>query len=479
VMGLGMDESYSTAIARDLHLSYFDHPPLHQWIAHAAGEVVGYGRWVRLPFIALFAGSTWLMYRLTARLFGREAGVWAALAVNLSAFFTLAVGQWVLPDGPLVFCELAAAATLARLFFPQPGEGEQPWLLWPLAGLWLGLAALSKYQAAPVALGLGLFVLTMPGGRRWLRHPALYVGALVALAAASPVLIWNAQHDWVSFTFQTGRGAPRRFSLTGPLESLAGQMALLLPWVAIPLIWAGVGAVRQGRRDPRAWFCLMAAAPTVALFTLLPLLGNKGLPHWPMPGWLMLFPVLGERLARSNADGRRWPRRWAAASAAILAVLWVAAASDAATAWIRDALPRAFPKTSPTYEAIDWKRLRVDLDRQGLLKPGVFVVAAEWNEAGKIDQAVGDAAPVLVFSKDPREYAFRTDSRTLIGHDALIIGRGPTVAQELETLRPHFASLTSLPGFSVGRGSRVEIPLTVIVAHDLVTPYPAPAWARR
>ena len=184
VMGLGMDESYSTAIARDLHLSYFDHPPLHQWIAHAAGEVVGYGRWVRLPFIALFGGSTWLMYRLTARLFGQEAGVWAALALNLSAFFTLAVGQWVLPDGPLVFCELAEAATLARLFFPQPGEGEQPWLLWPLAGLWLGLAALSKYQAAPVALGLGLFVLTTPGGRRWLTHPALYATASATRAAA-------------------------------------------------------------------------------------------------------------------------------------------------------------------------------------------------------------------------------------------------------------------------------------------------------
>ncbi|MDB5460766.1 MAG: hypothetical protein JWO72_2507, partial [Caulobacteraceae bacterium] len=273
-----------------------------------------------------------------------------------------------------------------------------------------------------------------------------------------------------------GRGAPRRLNPAGPLESLAGQVALLLPWVAAPLIWAAAGAVRQGRRDARTWFCLMAAAPTVALFTLLPLLGDKGLPHWPMPGWLMLFPVLGERLARSSAQGRRWPGRWAAASAAVLGVLWIVAASDAATAWLKDALPRAFPKTDPTYEAIDWGRLRVDLDRRGLLKPGVFVVAAEWNEAGKIDQAVGDAAPVLVFSKDPREYAFRADSRTLIGHDALIIGRGPTVAQELEHLRPHFASLTSLPGFSVGRGTKAEIPLTVIVAHDLTTPYPMPAW---
>jgi hypothetical protein len=476
-MGLGMDESYSTAIARDLHLSYFDHPPLHQWIAHAAGEAVGYGRWVRLPFITLFAGSSWLMYRLTARLFGQAAGVWAVLALNLSAFFTLAAGEWVLPDGPLIFCELAAALTLARLIFRRPGEGERPWLLWLLTGLWLGLAALSKYQAAPVALGLGMFVVSTRGGRRWLAHPALYAGAVLAVLVASPVLIWNAQHDWVSFAFQGGRGAPRRFNIAGPLESLGGQLALLLPWVGALLICAGIGAVRRGRRDARTWFCLMAAAPTIILFTLLPLLGNRGLPHWPMPGWLLLFPVLGEQLARANADGKRWPRTWAAWSAGVLAMLWIIAASDAATAWVKDAVPRAFPKTDPTYEAIDWKRLRTDLDRRGLLKPGVFVVAAEWNEAGKIDQAVGEAAPVLVFSKDPREYAFRTDSRTLIGHDALIIGRGPTVAQELEMLRPHFASLTPLEGFSVGRGEKAEIPLTVIVAHDLKTPYPLPTWA--
>ena len=410
---------------------------------------------------------------------GQAAGVWAALSLNLSVFFTLAAGQWVLPDGPLLFCELAAATTLARLFFPQPGEGEEPWRLWPLAGLWLGLAALSKYQAAPVAFGFGLYVMTTREGRRWLTHPALWAGVIAALLAASPVLIWNAQHDWVSFAFQGGRGGAARFNPAGPLQSLVGQMALLAPWVAVPLIWAGIGAVRQGRKDARGWFCLMAAAPTVLMFTLLPLLGNKGLPHWPMPGWLLLFPLLGERLARSSGEGRRWPVRWAAISAAVLAVAWVLAASDASTAWMKDAFPKAFPKTDPTYEAIDWRRLRADLDRQGLLKPGMFVVAAEWNEAGKIDQAMGDAAPVLVFSKDPREYAFRTDSRTLIGHDALIIGRGPTVAQEIETLRPHFASLTSLPGFSVGRGDKAEIPLTVIAAHDLVTPYPLPAWAKR
>src|ERR1700761_7142734 len=32
--GLGIDESYTVAISRGLSLSYFDHPPLHVWLAH-------------------------------------------------------------------------------------------------------------------------------------------------------------------------------------------------------------------------------------------------------------------------------------------------------------------------------------------------------------------------------------------------------------------------------------------------------------
>jgi hypothetical protein len=194
-----------------------------------------------------------------------------------------------------------------------------------------------------------------------------------------------------------------------------------------------------------------------------------------MPGWLLLFPVLGDALARSR---RAWPRPWAALSAAVLAVLLVLAASDAATAWVKAAFPRVF-KTDPTYEAMDWSRLRTDLDRAGLLRrPGQFVVAAEWNEAGKIDQAVGDVDPVLVFNADPREYAFRPDSARFLGQDALIIGRGPTVRQELPSIAPHFASLTPLTGFSVGRPGQREIELTVIEAHRLLTPYPLPAWVK-
>jgi len=474
-MGLGVDEAYTASVSRDLHLSYFDHPPLHQWIAHGGEALFGFGRWARLPFIALFAGSSWMMFRLTRRLFGDAAGLWAVIALNLSAFFTLAAGEWILPDGPLAFCELGAALCLARQLFPRPDEPARPWLWWLATGLWLGLAALSKYQAATVGLGLAVYLLSTPTGRRELRGPWPYAAGLAILVVSSPVLVWNAGHHWISFTFQGDRGAPHRLTPLGPVIDLVAQAGLLLPWIAVPLAWAGYGALRRGRSDLPAWFCLMAAAPTVVLFSVLPLFGTKVLPHWPMPGWLMLFPVLGQALAGARGS---WPRPWAIASAVALLAFWGLAVSDAATGWIRDAFPRAFLKADPTLEAAEWTRLRGDLAARGLLDPpGLFVAAVKWNEAGKIDQALGGKTPVLVFSPDPREFAFRPPSSGLIGHDALIIGAGSAVRDQLPAIAPHFASLTPIEGLSVGRGDKVEIPLTVVYAHDLLTPYPLPVWA--
>ncbi len=102
-------------MARRLDLSYFDHPPLHQWIAHFAALAFGEGAATRLPFIALFAATGWLIFALTRRLFGARAGLIAFVALNLTPFFFASAGSWVVPDGALDFALAGAAATLARL----------------------------------------------------------------------------------------------------------------------------------------------------------------------------------------------------------------------------------------------------------------------------------------------------------------------------------------------------------------------------
>ncbi len=473
--GLGSDESYTVAVARDLGLSYFDHPPVQYWLAHAMEPLAGVGRGDRAPFIALFAASSWLMFRLTARLFGEAAGLWATLALNLAPFFTVAAGGWVLPDGPLDCALLAAAAVLAEIWFAEPDAAlaRRPLAGWILAGLCLGLAGLSKYQAALTCLGLGLFLISTVQGRRSLASPGPYLAAVIVLAVMSPVIVWNAQHGWVSFAFQAGRGAPAHVKPLGPVIALAGQLGLLAPWIFVPLAMAAVAALRAGPAQARGWLCAMLALPAIVVFTLAPLSGAPTLPHWSMPGWLMLFPLLGERLAAAQTAGRAWPRRWALASLAFVLVVGGAAASDAASGWAGHSLPRLFRHGDPTVESVEWTGLREPVARAlPQLAPGAFIGALKWNEAGKVDQAAGDLAPVVALTDDARQYRFRHPAAAYVGHDALIIGRLDLVKKRLPALSPYFRSVGAPISVSIGRDGDDEIVLGVVEARDLLRPFP-------
>src|SRR5262249_27295046 len=158
-------------------LSYFDHPPLHQWMAHFAALVSSEGVGARLPFVALFAATGWLLYRLTSELFGPRAGIVALLGLNATPFFFASAGTWLLPDVPLLFGLALAAFALAQLFFDPSADEGRVWRLWLIVGLGFGLAGLSKYIGALTALGVLAFLVMSPTARRWFRHPAPYVAA--------------------------------------------------------------------------------------------------------------------------------------------------------------------------------------------------------------------------------------------------------------------------------------------------------------
>src|SRR6185312_12456882 len=85
-IGLGVDESYMVSAGRALSLGYFDHPPASCWLSWGAAHLFGSEApvIVRLPFILLFALTTWLMALLGEEVGGPRAGFFAALTLNLS-----------------------------------------------------------------------------------------------------------------------------------------------------------------------------------------------------------------------------------------------------------------------------------------------------------------------------------------------------------------------------------------------------------
>jgi Dolichyl-phosphate-mannose-protein mannosyltransferase len=469
-LGLGIDESYTIAISRRLSLSYFDHPPLHLWIAHFTALVVGENVFARAPFVALFCATGWIYYRLTSGLFDAQAALVALFALNVTPFFFASAGSWVVPDGPLLFGLALAAFAAARLFFAEPPHSGSAWRLWLVVGVGFGLAGLSKYSAVLTAGGLAAFVVLSPNQRHWLKHPAPYAAALVALAMITPVIVWNARHGWASFAFQGGRGVPGGGLRPAQfLTMLLGEIAFLSPWIFAPLV-AGLASALRQPADERRLFLLCLSLPAVVLFTLTPLWGGRGQPHWTMPGWFFAFALMGVWLKKLGLSAGAL-RRWAFVSSGLLAAIAGVAILDAATGWPWLGLTAGSRFADPMLEAFEWR----DLTKAPIFAEAPnFVISTKWSDAGKIALALGPRTPVFVLSNDPRGWAFLDESASFVGRNGVIVTSVSDLKPALAAAAPYFAALGEPQFQTLGRGGEVEVKLALIPAGGLTRRLPMP-----
>jgi hypothetical protein len=238
----------------------------------------------------------------------------------------------------------------------------------------------------------------------------------------TPVLVWNSEHAWASFAFQGARAAGRGGLHIGPmLSTLAGQAGYVLPWIWIPLMVVLWNAVRTGPRDAARWFLACVGAGPVAVFTLIALRGDPGLPHWEAPGYLMLFPLLGAAAAARVARGDRLAVRWVRWSTWTFVGLVVILMTQTANGWMERIAPSLFAKGDPTTDMISWRALRPTLDAENLLAHGEFLAAPSWIQAGQAALGAGPDVPVVCLCADPHQFYYMSDDRAFLGRDAVFV----------------------------------------------------------
>jgi hypothetical protein len=431
---------------------------------------------LRLPFILIFAATAWLMYRVGASLFSEWVGALSALLLNISPLFAISIGAWVEPDGPLIFCILAATFCVIRLMYAEKPRSEN--LLWLASGVWLGLGMLAKYYAILLLIGVALFALTSREHRQWFRKPGPYVACAVALAIFSPVLFWNFHNGWISFKFQgvravdyTGVGIKRLFT------SIFGQAAFIGPWVWFPMLLACGRAVRYGRSNLTSWFVLCLASGPIVLFTAVSLWApTNGHYHWQAPGYLILFPLLANLAVDKLKTGHVLTRRWLAMSTAALFVIIGVIGTEAATGWAHALLKNSLrPERDFTLSGLEWKELRTAMAERNLLdEHRLFVVTTHRVEIGKVDLEIGKFLPVVCMCGDPRNIAFSWNLNDFSGWDAVIVGTDARISDALQDYNHYFRSIAPLDNIEIHRGGRVVLTLRIYYAKNYLGSYPLP-----
>lgn len=413
VIPLSIDEAYAVVVSRSHSLSYFDHPPLGFALARLMADLTGCEcRFaVRLPYVLLGSLSALLLFELTRLAYGAAAAFWAVACYSVAPFFLISAGHFVVPDGPLDFFLLASAWLVAPMLIG--GETRHGLPRWIAAGVALGLALMSKYQAGLFAISALTILAVTKSGRAQLRTPGPWLAAVIAAVGLIPVLLWNMRHGWVSLAFQSGRGLATGGHLLHPANfglTMLGQVAYLWPtiWlVAMACLWR---AARPGAA-PTDRFFLLIAAPPVVFFDAIALFSAHSLPHWSMSGFLFAFPLIGQWCHDFSRRHAGWLSTSFAVPAITVPLLAIGFAVQARTgAFTRPFFDRA-PKFDINWQIVDWSVLTESAETSQARAGDSFVVASNWMQAARIGAAIGRAVPIEVLPGDPRHFQFMDDNR--------------------------------------------------------------------
>jgi len=137
-----------------------------------------------------------------------------------------------------------------------------------------------------------------------LRRKEPYLAALLALALFSPVLVWNAQHEWASFAFQTSRRIAEAPQFA--LHKLIGSIIVLITPTGL-LAVVGVLRTWPHRREGLADAARRRRLFTLAILVPLSVFAAFSLRHevkldWTGPLWTAALPALGFAMIALDAD---------------------------------------------------------------------------------------------------------------------------------------------------------------------------------
>lgn len=490
-MELGNDEAYHYLYTVHPDWSYFDHPPLLMWIARIGIALCG--GWVhplsiRLGFVLLFAGSTWLMFDWTSRWFGRSAGWFAAFALNVAAYFSAAAGAFVLPDGPLLFFWIATLRALTsalfmgdvteklRTSFPparleKAGDifSEQSGGLWAWTLVGLGCAGgmASKYHAVLLPFSTVVYLMLTP--RRWsvLKTPGPYMATVIGMLGLLPVLIWNAQHQWASFAFQGSRAVGTELNLRGLITMVAGPIGYLLPWIWGPAVMVLFSRLRRFNRleGIERFLICMSAVPLTLFFCVSSV--RPILPHWPLVGFIPLFPLIGSMWDRNSLQTPILVRRWVVFMSIFTPAIAFVFYCQARFGMVD------FPDTSdPAREISGWESVGIELEKRGLLdRPNTFLFTDHWYDSGQLAFSIRNRCPVLCYSPgDARGFAYWSRADQWVGKDGLLVCTEES--PNLELYRPYFRQIEPLAQFRMTRSGKPFRPVQVYLCTEQTRPFP-------
>lgn len=407
--GVIVDEAYYWLWAQHPDWSYYDHPPMVGWIIMAFERLGLPAFWaLRLPVVLTLIGDLWVILAFS-RLPGarREQEFWSTALLFLITPVFWIMTSVAFPDHLMVFFGLVALYGFTRFALDLPDA--RPWL-YAGAGA-LGLATLSKFNAALIGLGFAAAILLTPAWWRHLRNPHLYIAALISIVCLAPVFWWNIANGNAAFDFIL---YSRHHGVSGPLTiaGLPGFGFLTLVTTSPFFVFAALAWMVTVLRHPlraeidnnRVGFFVFVAS-TLAIGALA-LRSNVHF-HWNLVAWLGFLPVLAVWLRHPVL--RVGHILYGAVIALALVINFTLAPVTMLTG----------PVDRVTAWAYGWDDIAAAVERLREEKEADFVAGSHYGTTARLALALGDA-DVRNLENRQSQFDFWFDRQAAAGQSAII-----------------------------------------------------------
>jgi hypothetical protein len=407
---LGNDEVYYWTYALYPDLSHFDHPPMVGFIiqAFSLNLIFDHEIFLRLASVLFGAINTWLIFIITARIKNLLAGFYAAVLYTSSVYCFIIAGIFILPDTPqLLFCLLSLYFFTTSITYKVVNRFTKINLL--LAGITLGLGMLSKYTT--VFLWFGAIAYILIYNRTWLKTKEFYISILVSLIIFIPVVVWNIQNNFISFSFQGERvgfgGSGLRFDYF--FQELGGQILYNNPLNFI-LIFISLIALIAGQKFlPSKYkrFLLWTSLPLILIFLFFALF-RRTLPHWTGPGYLSLIIIAASYFA-SIFDKKKklfpWPIQISVYALALILIAGIGQIKYGCFLPYKEAKATELGKKDISLDLYGWKQLgkkfkpiyEADL-ANGKMDSSAVMVSFRWFPAANLDYYVANPLKIKMLA---------------------------------------------------------------------------------
>jgi 4-amino-4-deoxy-L-arabinose transferase-like glycosyltransferase len=423
VIELRTDEAYYWTWSKENVLSFLDHPPMIAWFIRFGTAIFGdTNLGVRFAGILAMLVTQLLLADIVRRVtHDLRAIVLAVLMPEAALYYGLLMAK-VSPDTALIPFAVAMVWALVRL----AESGDARW--WLAAGVFAGLSLLSKFTAIMLLPAVLAFMLVPDWRRRWLLSPYPWIAALIALVLFSPVLIWNAQHDWASFKFQFVRATATREISLRTVGDFIGLQFGLVGFVLLPVVWSALALTAwrgYRRREPIAILLSTSVIVPFLYFFWKSLTLRVG-DTWPMFMWPISFAAVAVNIAMLPREGRpAWMIKstisWAKAAIATGIVMVVLVfLYYIASPW------NFIGRTDPIGGEAGYQQV-VDRVQAELQKTGAsWIATTDYRTYAMLRWFFKDRVPIIQVNERGRFQGFRDPGMNLIaGHTGLYVAREP------------------------------------------------------